>query len=138
MEFVMRSFAAIAFSALFVAGAAQAAADQAAKPASESGKSCFFANQLENWKAPDDKTMYIRTTGKKYYRLDMAGTCPALTGINPHLVTTFRGSSTVCSHLDWDLQVVRSPGSIPEACIVKAMTELSSEEVKAIPAKFKP
>ncbi|HVZ70634.1 MAG TPA: DUF6491 family protein [Rhizomicrobium sp.] len=129
----MRSIAPCAFAAAFLlAGSASA------EPAAPTGKSCFFINQFETWKAPDDKTMYIRTSSKHYYRLDMAGSCSALTGINPHLVTTFRGTNSICSHLDWDLKVVRSPGSPPEACIVKAMTEMTPEEVKAIPKKFKP
>jgi hypothetical protein len=135
METTMRTFALYLSAAIAVFSAGGAAC---AQPSQAAGKSCFFVSQLDGWKAPNDKTMYIRTTGNRYYRLDMASSCPALTGINPHLVTTFRGSNSVCSHLDWDLKVARAPGSPPEACIVKTMTAMTPEEVKAIPKKFKP
>lgn len=131
----MRSFALYALTAAAVFAATAAAAQPAAAPASNS---CFFVNQFDTWKAPDDKTMYIRTTSKRYYRLDMAGSCSALTGINPHLITTFTGSNSICSKLDWNLKVARAPGAPAEACIVKAMTEMTPDEVKAIPKKFKP
>lgn len=138
METTMRTIAPYALAAIAIlSGVGVAAAQPAAAPA-PTGNSCFFINQFDNWKAPDNKTMYISTTSKHYYRLDMAGTCSALTGINPHLVTTFNGTNSICSKLDWNLKVARSPGSPPEACIVSAMTELTPEEVKAIPKKFKP
>jgi hypothetical protein len=136
METSMRTFALFALAAAAaVLGTSAASAQPAAAPPS---RSCFFVNQFDTWKAPDDKTMYIKTTGKRYYRLDMAGSCSALKGINPHLITTFHGSNSICSNLDWDLKVARAPGSPPEACIVKTMTEMTPDEVKAIPKKFKP
>lgn len=131
----MRSFALYALATAVAFGASAAAAQPAAASASNS---CFFVNQFDTWKAPNDRTMYIKTTGKRYYRLDMAGSCPALTGINPHLITRFTGSNSICSKLDWNLKVARAPGSPPEACIVSAMTEMTPDEVKAIPKKFKP
>jgi hypothetical protein len=131
----MRSFAFSALAAAVGFGASAASAQPASAPPSNS---CFFINQFQTWKAPDDKTMFIRVGTGRYFRLDMAGSCPALTGINPHLVTTFSGTNSVCSKLDWNLKVARAPGSPPEACIVSAMTELTPEEVKAIPKKFKP
>src|SRR5690242_3474121 len=120
METSMRSFALYALTAAF----AFAATAVSAQPAAAPSNSCFFVNQFDTWKAPDDKTMYIKTTGKRYYRLDMAGTCSALKGINPHLITTFTGSNSICSKLDWNLKVARAPGAPAEACIVSAMTEM--------------
>ena len=131
----MRTFALCALTVAAAVGASAASAQPAAAPASNS---CFFVSQFDRWKAPDDKTMYISTKAKRYYRLDMAGTCSALTGIDPHLITTFTGSTSICSKLDWNLKVARAPGSPPEACIVSAMTEMTPDEVKAIPKKFKP
>jgi len=132
----MRTFASYALATAFIVGGVGVALAQPA--AAPKKNACFFITEFDNWKAPDNKTMYISTKGKRYYRLDMAGTCSALTGINPHLITQWRGTSTVCSNLDWDLKVARSPGSPGEACIVKTMTELTPEEVNAIPKKFKP
>ena len=114
------------------------AAAESAPAAAAKAPQCFFIRNFENWKAADAKTMYIRVNLHQYYRLDLAATCPALLSPGSHLITTWQGSSSVCTALDWDLKVSRGfPGSA-EPCIVKTMTPLTSEEVAAIPKKFKP
>jgi hypothetical protein len=101
-------------------------------------RSCFFTQNFENWKAPDDRTIYIRIGVHSFYRLDLAARCPALLSANPSLITHWRGSNSVCDALDWDLKVARGfPGSA-EPCIVRTMTPLTTEEAAAIPRKFKP
>ena len=100
---------------------------------------CFQITQFQSWRAPDDKTVYIRVTGNRYYRLDISGSCSMLTFPGAHLITQTRGPTSVCSAVDWDLAVSQDPpGDIPQHCIVKAMTPLSPADVAAIPKKFKP
>jgi hypothetical protein len=134
----MRTIALYGLTAAIAFGASAAWAQPPAPAPASAPNSCFFINQFRTWKAPDDKTMYIRVGVNRFYRLDMAGSCPALKGINPHLVTTFRGTNSICSKLDWNLKVARAPGSPAVGCIVKEMTEMTPEEVAAIPKKFKP
>jgi hypothetical protein len=109
-----------------------------AQPATAQRNTCFFLSQFRQWKAPDDKTIYISVLPDRYYRLDLSGRCPALRWPASHLVTVFRGSDTVCSALDWDLKVSQAPNGIAEPCIVRQMTLLSPAEAAAIPPKFKP
>ncbi len=107
--------------------------------AAATGSQCFFIRNFEGWKAPDAKTIYIRVDPHDYYRLDLSASCPALLWPDSHLITKWRGSSSVCSPLDWDLKVAQSPpGGMVEPCIVKAMTKLTPAEADAIPKKFKP
>ncbi len=113
---------------------AAARADE--QPTRPSG--CFFVNQFENWKAADAKTINVRVNLHQYYRLDLSAPCPALLWPSAYLVTSWRGSSSVCSALDWDIKVGQSPGGIESACIVKTMTPLTPEEAAAIPKKYKP
>ncbi len=121
-----------AFAALLaMAGAAQAA------PTDRPPK-CFTTQFFETWKAPDDRTMYIRVGTHDFYRIDMANRCPALKGFDPRLITHWRGSNWVCNALDWDLKVSRGIGSPGEPCIVKAQTPLTRAEADAIPRKFRP
>ncbi len=101
-------------------------------------QSCFYISQFENWKAPDSKTIYIRAGLTRYYRLDMSYQCGSLTWPGAFLITKFRGSNSVCTALDWDIEVVDGPHGIPVPCIVKTMTELTPAEAAAIPRKFKP
>ena len=111
------------------------AADSAV-PVKRSG--CFYAHDMENWKAPDAKTIYIRVQMHDYYRLDLAASCPMLLWPNSHLITVGHGAETVCSALDWDLKVSQDVNGFSEPCIVKTMAALTPDEVAAIPKKFKP
>jgi len=118
---------------------AQPAPGATSKPAAVQNQ-CFPISQFEDWRAPDNKTMYLRVNLNEYYRIDMAGECPELTFPDAHLITVWRGSNEVCGPLDWDLKVAdgSGPGSFSVGCIVKAQTRLTPTEVAAIPKKFKP
>jgi hypothetical protein len=114
----------------------QALADSAS---AANASQCFSIRNFQNWKARDAKTLYIRVDPRRYYRLDLAASCPALLSPNSHLVTRWRGSSWVCSALDWDLKVSEDPmRGFASPCIVKTMTALSDSEAGALPSKFKP
>lgn len=102
------------------------------------GSSCFFVHQLQNWKALDARTIFLRVNLDQYYRLDFASQCRSVLWPNAHLIINVRGPSTICSAVDWDLKVNNSSHSIPEPCIVKRMTPLAPSEVQAIPKRFKP
>ena len=110
---------------------------QPATPVSNANQ-CFTANQFENWRAADARTIYIRVRGNHYYRLDLGGECSELLAPEPRLLTTFRGSNLICSALDWDLKVSAGLNGTVEPCIVKMMTMLSPAEVAALPKKTKP
>jgi hypothetical protein len=99
---------------------------------------CFTSNQFENWRAADARTIIVRVRGNHFYRLDLGGQCPELMTPNPRLITTFRGSNTVCSGLDWDLKVSAGMNEPAIPCIVRTMTEMSPTEVSALPPKAKP
>ena len=102
-------------------------------------KRCFFANQWQGWHAPNEHMMYIRVDMHRVYRVDFASSCQALTWPDAHLVTTFRGSDSVCTPLDLDIKVAdSSPHSIAEPCIASGLSELSPEEIAAIPKKDLP
>jgi hypothetical protein len=107
-------------------------------PAAAAQRSCFVTQNFQGWKAPDDRTIYIRVGVNSFYRLDLANRCSALHAIDPFLVTRWRGSNFVCDAIDWDLKVSRGTGMPGEACIVKTMTRLTAEEAAAIPRKFRP
>lgn len=109
-----------------------------AQPVGKIKTTCFFSRQIENWKAADAKTVYIRITPRRYFRLDLAAPCHAVTRPGAFLITKLRGSTSICTALDWDLHVAQSWRDIPQACIVKKMTELSPAEAAAIPAKATP
>ena len=109
----------------------------AAETAPPAGQ-CFSSTEMGNWRAADASTLYVRVHLNKIYRIDLRGRCSLLTAPGARLITTFRGSNLVCSPLDWDLKVSEGIGGDVEPCIVKAMTQLSPEEIKALPKKVTP
>jgi len=133
------SLALFASLALAAPASAQSAPGKTSKPAAAENQ-CFLISSFENWRAPDNKTMYLRVNVNEYFKIDMAGDCPELTYPDAHLITVWRGSSEVCGPLDWDLKVAdgTGPGSFAVPCIVKSQTRLTPAEAAAIPKKFKP
>ena len=127
------SFPAVAIALFVTSGAAFAQ-----QPDATPRKSCFLVTQFDNWRAADNKTVYIRTNMTRYYRLDMAQECPALRWPDAHLIMNVHGPDTICSAVDWDLKVSNDPRGFAMPCIVKTMTELAPAEVQALPPKFKP
>jgi hypothetical protein len=117
------------------------AQDGAGPPLPEGHKvtKCFYANQWEGWKAANDHVMYVRVNMHDVYRIDFASSCHEMTWSDAHLITTFRGSDSVCTPLDLDIKVSDGgPGGIPEPCIASGITQLSPEEAAAIPKQFRP
>ena len=123
--------------AVLASAAALITAPAAAQPAARAGQ-CFNTIELGNWRAGDASTLYFRVHMSKIFRLDLKGRCSLLTSPGARLITTFRGSSLICSPLDWDLKVSDGIGGNEEPCIVKTMTQLTPEEAAALPKKITP
>ncbi len=132
----MRTMLVLASAGALVAASAPATSQPI--PAYSPMAHCFFSNELDNWKAPDPKTVYVRVSMNRYFRLDLSGSCHALMEPGAFLITKIHGPDTICGPLDWDLHVAASWRDIPEACIVKQMTELTPAEAAALPKKMKP
>lgn len=100
--------------------------------------SCFLSSNWSGWKSPDPKTIYLRIDIGHIYRLDLASPSYQLNDPSVHLVSTIRGSSWICSPLDLQLDVADDHGGIREPLFVKSITELTPDQAKAIPPKFRP
>lgn len=98
---------------------------------------CFLSSEWDGWKAtPDAKTIYIRVGLNRFYRLDLASSCPALNMAGVHLVTKLHGP-WICNALDLDLHVADGHGLIT-ACIVSKVVPLSPAEAAALPRDVRP
>jgi hypothetical protein len=124
---------ALALTGSTLAGSTLASAAPPAKP----GTQCFYANEWQGWKAKNEHTMYLRVGMRRVFRLDFASSCQSMTWPDAHLVTVFRGTDSVCSPLDIDLKVSDGHG-FAEPCIVSGLSELSPDQIAAIPKKDLP
>lgn len=126
------------FGAATLAGSLALSLACAGPAAADSKHPCFFITQWENWHATNDHTIYIRVNLKDIYRLDLSAGSQELTWPGPyHLVNVVRGSSSICTPLDFQLAVSDSHGFY-QRLIVSDVTKLTPEEIDALPKKDRP
>lgn len=116
---------------------AVAASAQAAPGAKAPSTPCFFVSQWNGWKAPSPNVLYLGVNLHEVYRVDLSAGSSELQEPFAHLISRIRGSDSICSPLDLDLQVSDNNG-FREPLIAKSLTKLTPEEVAAIPKKYRP
>lgn len=120
----------IALAALLALSPLAAGAEPAPK-----NRSCFHASNVSGFRAPDERTVYVRVGVRDIYQLQMMGSCPQIDWAEKIGIVA-RASEWICSGLDADLV---SPSSIgPHRCPVRTLRKLTPAEVAALPAKAKP
>ena len=117
--------------------AATGASAQGAAPAAKPARQCFYLSDWRGWTAPNKDTLYMKVRGRDVYRVDLSWGSNQLTWPGTHLISTVRGSDSICHPLDLDLQVSDGMG-FATPIRAKAITKLTPDEVKAIPKKYQP
>lgn len=112
---------------------AVAASDPAATPGS--GRSCFFASQVNGWRTEGDDVVYLNVGVKDVYRAELFSHCPDLDNAVSIGVRTRGGGVSICDGLDVDLIVPSSIGS--QTCHLTKLRKLSPDEVEALKAERK-
>lgn len=124
----------IAAGALAGAGALVATLPAAeAQPAPRHGDSCFYVSNIQNTKMQGLRTLYIRTSQKRVYRMEFGADCNTV-GYEPLILHPVDNSNQVCSPIGLNVSV-RGTG---EMCVPTSLTRLTPAEVAAIPPKFRP
>jgi hypothetical protein len=132
MSFRPALTAALVAASALALGAAPALAD------APDHQACFLSSNWSGWKSPDPTTIYLRVDVNRIFRLDLAHPSYSLNDPSVHLVSRIRGSSWICSPLDLQLTVADTHGIGREPLFVKTITELTPDQAKAIPAKYRP
>lgn len=125
-----------AVAALGLATPALTAQALAATP--DSTRNCFLANEWQDWKAPNDKTIYVRVNQHDVWRLDLSGGSNMITDPTNHLVTNLQDSAWICHAIDLSNMKVSDGHGVTEPLFVKSLTKLTPEQVAAIPQKDRP
>ena len=99
-------------------------------------RACFDLNSM-SWRVAGPKVIYVRSRVNEIYRLDLVDGSPTLQSPFAHLIFIAKGSSTICSPQDVDLEVSNGAG-FRRPLFIAAITRLTSEEVAALPAKDRP
>jgi hypothetical protein len=100
--------------------------------------SCFLSRDWEGWKSPSPNVIYLRVGVSRIFRLDLSAGSNQLQQPDMHLVDVVRGSDWICDPLDLQLQLKDDHGAFEEPLIVKAITQLTPDQIAAIPKRDLP
>jgi hypothetical protein len=139
----------IAVGTAFLASAGAALADSPAERATP----CFYSTQWHGWKSPSPDVIYLGVNMHDVYRVDLSAGSRMLQTPGVHLVSRLRGSSSICTALDLQLEVADDTGTggrlgggidglggggMRQPLIASKLTKLTPEEIAAIPKQFRP
>ncbi len=137
LSFARFTAAAVAAGLSAVAHAGPLGPTPESKAAAEAATPCFYINQWEGWKAPNDHTLYLGVNFKEVYEVQLGGRSSLLQDPDARIVSLTQGPDTVCHAIDLELAVVTPPG-IRAPLIATHLRKLTPQEVAAIPPKDRP
>ena len=126
---------------LFCAAAAGLLALTAAGVASAQGahrasSQCFLSRNVENFSAPDNRTVFIRVGVNEIWRLSLMNDCLDLPFRQNLGFESAGGDPWICSPIQ--ATVVTRAGGIPHRCPVSAMRHLTPDEAASLPKGVRP
>lgn len=104
-----------------------------ASPAPGAARSCFYSNQVSAYQPAGPRTIYVRASGRRVFRIDLYNDCPVRTG-GSLLVEPVTGP--ICGPLDLNLSVVEE--GYRQACHIEAVTALTPMQAAALPRDVRP
>jgi hypothetical protein len=105
-----------------------------AQPAAAHATPCFYSTQIMNTRmSRDHRALYIRTSGRGYYRMDFASDCNH-SGDEPLVIQPVSNSGQVCSAIGLNVSVRETH----ERCMPTQLALLTPDEVSQIQKKDLP
>jgi hypothetical protein len=118
---------------VFLPTAAAALAGCAAQPAAmagTSGRQCFRAQDVNGYTPVSDNVVLVQAGASRYFRLDLAGSCPNIDWSRRIALQSTAGSSWVCQGLDAEV-IAPDPSGFPQRCLVTAIRQITRDEWRA-------
>lgn len=107
----------------------------AAQAAPHDGRACYYTSQATNYQpGENDHTIYVGAGARRIFRIDLQNDCD-IRGTDGHLLVEPVGGR-ICGPLDMRLSVVS--GGFRQPCMVRAITELTPDEVASLPRRYRP
>jgi hypothetical protein len=122
-------FALLAAGLAAMAGVGHA---QDGKPA----QTCFLRGNVQNFSAPDARTVYIRVGVKDVWRLDLMSDCLDLPFRQSIGLASTPGDPWICKPVE--ATIITRGMAIPHRCPVQAMRRLTPDELAALPRFDRP
>jgi hypothetical protein len=94
---------------------------------------CFRPSLVRNFNAPNDQTLYVRTSSSDVFQIDSTF-CRDMTRALSVALEPLSGSNLCVG----DQATLRSPATGPEPCRVRIARKLTAEEIAALPSRDRP
>lgn len=123
----------ILYSAAVLALAACAPSPGATTANRVDANQCFRPNLVRNFTAPNDQTLYVRTSSPDVFQIETTF-CRDMTRALSIVLEPVAGSNLCVG----DQATLRSPATGPEPCRVRIARKLTAEETAALPSRDRP
>jgi hypothetical protein len=100
---------------------------------SDNGGACFRLSDISGSKLDGPSTLYVRASGRRVFRVDFENPCDTADAYSL-VLHPVSDNGVVCKAIELDVHV----RDTHEACVPKTLTELTPDEVAALPAKVRP
>lgn len=94
---------------------------------------CFRPSLVRNFNAPNDQTLYVRTSSSDVFQIDSTF-CRDMTRALSVALEPLSGSNLCVG----DQATLRSPTTGPEPCRVRIARKLTAEEIAVLPSRDRP
>jgi hypothetical protein len=95
---------------------------------------CFRPNLVRNFTAPNEQTLYVRTSATEGFQID-ATVCRDLPQAVSIALEPLGATSRLCVG---DQARLRSPTTGPEPCRVRVLRQLTTDQIAALPSRDRP
>ena len=99
--------------------------------------SCFWTRSVDSFRSIDNRTVYVRVSGRDVYELKLFAPCQDVDWAH-HIGLRSRGSSNVCEGRPTTLEIYVRSVANHQRCPVDSVRHLSPAEVRALPAAARP
>jgi hypothetical protein len=127
----------LGLAALASAASALAAATAGAQPAAQPRtQQCLYVHNINGFNAPNDHTIYVRSSVSDIWRLDLMTDCIGLSFKQGFRLRSAGGDPWICEPIQADVSI-RDVG-MPQRCPVSGLHKLTPDEVAALPRRDRP
>jgi len=128
----------IAVAATALTSTAHAADPHRMSKPPKAERACFYARSVTNFRAADDRNLYIRVGARDIYHLKMFGNCFDLSWKNA-LALSSKGGNFICEGDNVSVDVVtRDSAFSNQSCPVSSVRKLTPQDVASLPKKARP
>ena len=123
-------------AALALAAWALAATSAGAQPPPRQQQQCLYVHNINGFNAPNDHTIYVRSSVSDVWRIDLMTDCIGLSFKQGFQLRSAGGDPWICEPIQAEVSI-RDTG-LRQRCPVSGLHKLTPDEIAALPRRDRP